>query len=147
MEVREVSNYKAEATDRAIAGLLQNVFRDIKGCPLFNLFKAEIVFEKSSISGNNVILCVRNTGLAAWDTNAGISVGTSKPRDRQSILYHSTWLSPHRVTRINQRVEPNEEVTLRFKICPKNSDSNEPEKFQLLAEGICWLVDTGFEIN
>lgn len=102
-----------------------------------------------------------NIGTSPWigssDVNIGqVRLGTSKPNDRNSAVYHSSWLSNNRVATFDQSViKPGETAKISF-LVKANKPGNYREYFELVAEyktwfpglGIHWDIDvSGKEIN
>lgn len=111
------------------------------------VFKGELV---SQSAGNvelktqetaTVTVKVRNTGDVAWaNSGAGaVKIGTSKPFDRISNLYHSSWLSKNRVASAATVVEPGSEGEFVFTIQAPKKIGSFREEFSLVAEGTAWM--------
>lgn len=93
---------------------------------------------------------VKNTGTAVW-SNVGdnaVKIATTKPRDRVSKMYHSSWLSQNRVASIVQtQVLPGEVGRFDFTITAGGAPGKYREYFGLVAEGIAWLEPFYFYIE
>ncbi len=93
-------------------------------------------------------LVAKNTGSSKW-TNGGtaaIYLGTEGPRDRNSQFCDSTWATCRRPTTFNEgTVLPGQNATFDFWYTIPNSTSTGTykERFNLLANGVKWLPDTG----
>lgn len=66
-------------------------------------------------------LTLKNVGNSPWLTSLTdganwIKLGTWKPQDNASPLYHSSWLSNNRLTYTNVQIDKNGQYTFRFQI-------------------------------
>lgn len=93
---------------------------------------------------------VKNTGTAVW-SNVGdnaVKIATTKPRDRVSKMYHSSWLGQNRVaSTIQAQVLPGEVGRFDFTITAGGAPGKYREYFGLVAEGITWLEPFYFYIE
>ena len=136
------------------AGLLRNENLGCRSCerrpwgahPL-NDFAAEEVSLRITPDGGHEI-AMMNTGLAAWDKDSPLRLGTALDRDRKdSAAHNDSWVSENRVAQqIESIVLPGETATLRFRL-PMSAAHAEPETFQFLVEGRCWLPGTQYELS
>lgn len=122
-------------------------------CPLvstgphfFKLFQAELVQDEALAEGDRVRLVVKNRGDVCWTRETPIRVGLARPRERISQLHHPSWISADRVAEVSENeVPPGGLAELQFTITPTSNVVE--ERFQLVAEGICWLPNTEFELG
>lgn len=88
----------------------------------------------------------RNTGNTTW-YNSGpnpINIGMTRPQDRPSAFYDSSWIGTNRPTRLKEAsVPPGGIGTFEFWINTPNTPGTYPEYFSLLAEGRTWMNDPG----
>jgi hypothetical protein len=95
-----------------------------------------------------VALVIKNTGNVTW-TNSGnnpLHLGSTRPTDRNSPFYDSTWLGYNRPARMKETsVPPGQNATLEFwiKAPVVPSGSIYREYFTPLIEGTTWLQDIG----
>jgi N-acetylmuramoyl-L-alanine amidase-like protein len=102
-------------------------------------------------------LTVKNTGNVNWSSTGSYPtrLGTSNPLNRNSGLYHSSWISNNRPATFAGRVEANDSVTPTTTIAPGEKarfnftvkTPNQPyvanEHFNLLVENYTWMNDVG----
>ena len=112
-------------------------------------------------SGEQTTISVdfQNTGSQTW-VNSGdnaVKLGTSRPRDRQSVFHHNSWLSQNRAATFANKVDadgnptpssvinPGEVARFSFTIVapPVGGTLNLREYFQPVIEGVTWLDDWG----
>ncbi|HZQ58127.1 MAG TPA: radical SAM protein [Acidimicrobiales bacterium] len=100
----------------------------------------------TSFTSARVELCVRNTGKHTWAAGDHVRVGTASPRDTTcSRLRHPTWQSPNRPAELPPNVRPQERATAAFDVhLPLLTPVT--ATFELVAEGMCWIPDTAFEV-
>lgn len=112
-----------------------------------NEYAATILLKKSVLRGRmRLKLLVRNTGLRTWTQATRLRIGTAEPRDRESMYFHTSWISPTRVATFREEsVAPGEVATFPLVMTP--DDAVKTEEFQLLVEGVCWLPDTCFTVR
>ncbi len=111
------------------------------------IFKGELVtqsatnFELKTQETANITIKVRNMGDVAWANNGAgaVKIATSKPFDRASSLYHSSWLSKNRVVSASTVIEPQGEGEFAFTIQAPNKTGTFKEEFSLVAEGTAWI--------
>ena len=116
-------------------------------CHPYHEFSAAIVPELSVFRFTpQVRVVARNTGAATWTRDTPVRVGTAKPRDRHSDLYHATWLSPNRAAHFAEtEVPPGQLASFCFQV-----DLNGPrheEFFELVVDGRTWLPLTCFKVG
>jgi len=110
-------------------------------------YSTVIDLEKSRLRGSGHFeLVVHNAGAKAWTADDKIRIGTVSPRDRESVLCNSTWLSCNRVGSFRQAiVEPGESAVFEFFIHAQGEPVS--ETFQLVVEGRLWLPGTTFVVE
>lgn len=94
-------------------------------------------------------IIARNTGNTIWYNNSlyPLGLGTYRPHDRSSTFYHSSWVSPSRVSRmIEQSVSPGQNGTFEGLFTTPSTGGSLKEYLQPVAEGITWLNDLGSHI-
>lgn len=129
-------------------GMCANCPVTSSGPHFYELYQGAIDFAACNVRGERVHLFVENTGRAAWTTETRLDVGTALPRDRQSSLLDNSWINPERVATIEEaRVEPSEKANIHFVVSPEEARGPRPEVFQLVADRICWIRDTQFEVR
>ncbi|MCC6747571.1 MAG: C39 family peptidase [Deltaproteobacteria bacterium] len=89
-----------------------------------------------------VTVTYRNDGASAWD--ARTFLGTSEPRDRQSVFYSPSWPSQGRVAPTGV-VAPGGTATITFTVTAPNSCGTRTyaEHFNLVQDGVAWFSDPG----
>ncbi|MDD5605932.1 MAG: fibronectin type III domain-containing protein [Patescibacteria group bacterium] len=96
-------------------------------------------------------LTLKNVGSSPWLTNLAdganwIKLGTWRPQDGVSPLYHSSWLSENRVAYANVQVDPNGQYVFRFKIqIPSSATVGSYYDFYVrpVAEWVKWFGPDG----
>ena len=98
----------------------------------------------------DVTVKVKNTGEMPWKKSDPFKVrlATSSPQNRGSALYNNaSWISDTRpAALLESDVEPGQEGTFTFNARTPNSTGARNEYFSLVAEGIQWFNDPGFNI-
>jgi hypothetical protein len=96
-----------------------------------------------------IALAIRNDGNRTWSSlDNPVTLGTSRPFDRQSPLYDATWLSPTRPTAMKEMsVAPGETATFEFWVKAPITGLSFTEYFSPLAEGFVWMPDLGFNFS
>lgn len=89
----------------------------------------------------HAVVQMRNMGSITWTRSGGIydvMLGSVSPQDRQSLLCHSSWLSPcNRTVRLNEaNVPPGQIGTFEFPITAPNQPGSYNESFGLVINGI-----------
>ncbi len=113
--------------------------------PRFKATLMGVTSPTSVIAGQQaqVSITLRNDGSETW--NSSTRLGTTKPRDRQSELYATSWLKENRVLATGQTA-PGATATLTFDI-EAALGSCQPrtlvEHFNLLQEGVSWFSADG----
>jgi hypothetical protein len=87
--------------------------------------------------GGRATVEVVNEGRATWARGDGVRVGTTRPRDRSSLIRDPSWLSPNRPGGFREaRVLPGGVATFDFAVRHRSRSIEEP--FQLVVDGLCW---------
>lgn len=109
-------------------------------------FSAQIVLEESKLQDpTRIVVVARNTGSEIWTLDSGIHVATSNPRDRESALFHESWLSGNRTASFAEPfVRPGATATFVFRIADR--ETSQVETFELVADGAAWIPGTRFEV-
>jgi radical SAM protein with 4Fe4S-binding SPASM domain len=135
-------------------GLLEGRLPTVcRRCPLvsegthpFVRVAAEVVFEHARPTRSGVLIVVRNTGTEVWTADTRLKVAPTRPRDRTSALHTRHWPSSHRASTMREvRVTPGQLATFAVPLAPSSPGTT--ERFQVLAEGLCWLPNTEFEVR
>ncbi len=96
-----------------------------------------------------ITIRVRNTGEMAWKKTDPFKVrlATVEPQNRGSALYHPDWIDGIRpATLVDDVVLPGQEGTITFNARTPSTPGPRNERFSLVAEGIQWFNDPGFNI-
>lgn len=90
-------------------------------------------------------IVLKNTGTRTWD--ASTRLGTTEPRDRDSMFAASDWLAPNRPAAIDGTVAPGANGTFAFSFQAPTGDACVPgtyhEHFGLVQEATTWFADNG----
>ncbi|NUO47676.1 MAG: hypothetical protein HOV80_02340 [Polyangiaceae bacterium] len=84
---------------------------------------------------------VRNTGSSPFDPST--SLGTTEPRDRESVFYDSTWPANNRPASVVSSVAPGAEHTFEFAMRAPAMAGTYQEHFGLVQEGLAWFGNQG----
>jgi uncharacterized protein (TIGR03382 family) len=88
-------------------------------------------------------ITMTNTGTKAW--NGDTRLGTTMPRDRESMFAGDDWLSPDRPAAIDGTVAPGDDGTFSFSFQGPTGDACVPgtyhEHFGLVQENVGWFSD------
>jgi uncharacterized protein (TIGR03382 family) len=88
-------------------------------------------------------ITLTNTGTKAW--NADTRLGTTMPRDRESMFADDQWLSPDRPAAIDGTVAPGDDGTFSFSFQGPTGDACVPgtyhEHFGIVQENVAWFSD------
>ncbi len=90
-------------------------------------------------------LRIKNTGNTTWfgDGAFPIHLGTDRPMDRSSVIWHPDWISSNRAAVMNElSVEPGQEATFNISVYGNNTGTFR-EYFRPLAENLTWMNDAG----
>jgi hypothetical protein len=89
-----------------------------------------------------------NNGYATWNQSI-VHLGTTDPTDRCSAFANSSWLSCSRIEMQQSSVIPGGVGTFDFSITAPQTPGTYVENFNLVADGITWMIDPGlfFVIN
>lgn len=96
-----------------------------------------------------VTVRVKNTGEMTWNKGGSFPVrlGTAAPLNRGSAFYHSSWISDTRPAGlVENSVAHGAEGTFTFTARTPNTPGPRFERFSLVAEGMQWFNDPGFQI-
>jgi len=97
----------------------------------------------------DITVRVRNTGEMAWKKTDPFKVrfATDDPQNRGSGFYTPSWINDTRPTSlVEDVVNPGQEGTFTFNSRAPNSPGGRYEYFSLVAEGIEWFNDPGFNV-
>lgn len=90
-------------------------------------------------------IVMKNTGTKTWD--ASTKLGTTSPRDRDSMFAGSDWLAPNRPAAVDGPVAPGAKGTFAFSFTAPSGDACVPgtyhEHFGLVQESTTWFADNG----
>ena len=105
-------------------------------------FSGDLIF----FSNNKFRIYIMNTGKASWTKETNLFIGTMDKRDHASAYHHPSWIRPNRICTFKEDiVPPGSTATFEFTI---NSDPHiDPEAFQLVVEGVCWVPNTKFRLS
>lgn len=103
------------------------------------------------VPGGKIYVRVKalNVGAQTW-TQSSLHLGTSKPDDRVSSFYDSSWLSSARPAQMKEAsVMSGDTATFEFTMTAPSTPGTYNEYFNVLVEGREWLNDPGlfFTIN
>jgi len=107
---------------------------------------AELVPERFARIGSGVRVALRNRGTETWTPHTRLKVAPTRPRDRGSILGTPRWLSWNRASGMRENQVPPGQVAT-FDIPLQSAAAGSSDVFQALAEGLCWLPNTEFEVT
>lgn len=88
----------------------------------------------------HVDLVVENLGARVWGTD--VALGTTMPRDRDSVFFTGDWPQKNRALALTEEVGAGETVTLSFDIIAPAETGTYTEHFNLVREGVAWFSDT-----
>lgn len=91
----------------------------------------------------------RNMGYLTWGQSSTY-LGPSRPQDRNSPFYDSSWVSSARVVRlVESSVAPSQVGTFEFTLSAPSAAGSYKEYYNLLVEGQTWFNDIGlyYDIN
>jgi uncharacterized protein (TIGR03382 family) len=90
-------------------------------------------------------IVLQNTGTKDW--NSSTKLGTTMPRDRDSMFAGADWLAPNRPAAISGTVAPGHNGTFAFSFEAPTGDACVPgtyhEHFGLVQESTTWFADNG----
>jgi hypothetical protein len=84
---------------------------------------------------------MKNVGSKAWDSSTHL--GTTQPRDRDSVFADSTWLSPNRPSGVTGTVAVGGTYKFEFDLHAPDAPGTYYEYFNLVEEGVAWFSDPG----
>ena len=90
-------------------------------------------------------IVLENTGTSTW--NSSTRLGTTEPRDRDSIFAGADWVAPNRAAEISGTVAPGAKGTFKFAFDGPTGSACVPgtytEYFGIVQEGTAWFSDSG----
>ncbi|HSN30926.1 MAG TPA: phage tail tip lysozyme [Kofleriaceae bacterium] len=90
-------------------------------------------------------IVLKNSGTKTWDGNT--KLGTTEPRDRDSMFAGADWPAPNRAAAIAGTVAPGANGTFDFSFTAPSGDACVPgtyhEHFGLVQEATTWFADSG----
>jgi lysozyme len=86
-------------------------------------------------------ITVVNTGASAFD--ASTRLGTTAPRDHDSVFYDATWPAKNRAAVVEGSVAPGAEHTFEITLRAPDTAGTITEHFGLVQEGLAWFGDQG----
>ncbi|MBO6934870.1 MAG: N-acetylmuramoyl-L-alanine amidase [Deltaproteobacteria bacterium] len=81
---------------------------------------------------------LRNTGTDNWEPGATF-LGTTEPRDGDSAIAGSDWVSPHRAATVSSTVAPGATGRFEFSVRGPTTAGDYPQYFNLVQEGVAWF--------
>jgi hypothetical protein len=84
---------------------------------------------------------LKNTGTLAWDSNTRL--GTTQPRDRDSVFADSTWISANRPAGVSGSVAPGDSYKFTFDLHAPATPGTYFEYFGVVEDGVAWFSDPG----
>ena len=92
---------------------------------------------------------LQNTGAVAWQNTGpnAVTIATTRPRDKASFYYHSSWTSSNRITVADTMVAPGQTGRFNFVARAGGPAGEYREYFNLVAEGVTWFEDFEFYIE
>jgi len=84
---------------------------------------------------------MKNVGGKAWDSSTHL--GTTQPRDRDSVFADSTWLSPNRPSGVTGTVAVGGTFKFKFDLHAPDAPGTYYEYFNLVQESVAWFSDPG----
>ncbi len=87
-----------------------------------------------------VTIVLENRGARTWSGETRL--GTTMPRDRDSLFQSGGWASPNRVAAMPIDVLPGDQITLTFSITAPADAGQYHEHFNLVEDGFAWFSDT-----
>jgi lysozyme len=86
-----------------------------------------------------VSLSLTNLGGRTW--GASTKLGTTEPRDRDSVFVADGWENARRIAAMPQEVAAGQSITLEFDIRAPTQAGEYVERFNLVEDGIAWFSD------
>jgi stage II sporulation protein D len=86
-----------------------------------------------------------NKGNTIWQPTGdnATKMATARPVDRDSLFYHSSWLSSNRAVAVDRAVAPGEIGRFSFVIKAPEQIGTHKEYFRLVVENVTWMEDVG----
>lgn len=85
---------------------------------------------------------LRNAGAATWRPGETF-LGTTEPRDGESAIAASDWVSPSRAATVDREVPPGETGRFVFSVRAPEAPGEYPQYFTPVQEGVAWFSDPG----
>jgi MYXO-CTERM domain-containing protein len=86
-------------------------------------------------------ITLKNTGTIAWDSCTHL--GTTQPRDRDSVFADATWIAANRPAGVTGTVAPGDSFTFKFDFHAPSAPGTYFEYFNLVEDGVAWFSDPG----
>lgn len=87
------------------------------------------------------VVTFKNTGGPAWDGSTRI--GTTEPRDRESVFAGPAWDGKNRPAHVEGSVKSGDPYTFEFDMVAPMEAGHFTETFSLVQEGVTWFADEG----
>jgi MYXO-CTERM domain-containing protein len=84
---------------------------------------------------------LKNTGSKAWDSETHL--GTTQPRDRDSVFADPTWLAPNRPAGVTGSVPMGGTYKFSFNLHAPSKPGTYLEYFGVVEDGVAWFSDPG----
>jgi MYXO-CTERM domain-containing protein len=84
---------------------------------------------------------LKNGGTQTWDSST--KIGTTQPRDRDSVFADSTWLAPNRPAAVSGTVAPGGSFKFQFDLHAPDKPGTYYEYFGVVQEAVAWFSDPG----
>jgi hypothetical protein len=87
-----------------------------------------------------VTITLKNTGTTTWAPGE-VFLGTTSPRDRDSVFFGPTWVSPSRAATVLAKTAPGQVGSFTFTMVAPNVPQTRSftESFGLVREGVTWF--------
>jgi hypothetical protein len=93
---------------------------------------------------------LKNTGNSVWhnsNTGSPLRLGTENSRDHASVMYHSSWVSNHRIDCSAENVQQHQTTLCSFKVKAPSKPGTYVETLRPLIEMMQWLPGNPFRIG
>ena len=86
-----------------------------------------------------------NKGNTVWKATGenATKLGTARVLDRESLFYHSSWLSNNRAAKVDRDIAPGETGRFSFSIKAPEQVGEYKEYFRPVVENVAWMDDLG----